>query len=325
MKSPITESLVLLHGPYKAPRCRVGGVLTCELRDRDVVVGGMSDGLIPWPTVKMKGRRSLILCGDLVRAVRCESRLAVAHHWGVSVFVVTKWRRTLGVERLNEGSLRIARIAVAGARVASKKPKALAKLRASKRGKPAHPNTRAALLRTAQAPRVEKWRRALSRRRKKQFREGTLKGLPNLRFFTPEEIALLGTDTDRAVASALGRDVQTISWKRRKLRIPAVGRKRAPGVPHLRPFTPREIAFLGTDTDRAIAKRLRRNAGTVEQKRRALGIPSFSAGRPSQPFTPEEIALLGSDTDEAVAQALGRHVRTVGYRRRKLGIPPFGK
>ena len=68
-------------GLYEMPRFRVGGKLTCELRDRDVVVGGISKGLISWPTVKMKGRPSLILCGDLVKAVSCESGTAVWHHW----------------------------------------------------------------------------------------------------------------------------------------------------------------------------------------------------------------------------------------------------
>jgi hypothetical protein len=300
-------------------------VLTCELRDRDVVVGGMSAGLIQWPTAKTKARRSLILCGDLVRAVQCESNRAVAHHWGVSFHVVSKWRRALGVAPMNEGSLRLMRIVVADAQDASRTLEARAKRSATKTGRPAHPRVRAALLRTAQAPRLKKWRKALSRRRKKQFADGTLKGLPHLRPFTPDEIDLLGTDTDLAVANALGRDVQTVAWKRRKLRIPAVGRKRAPGLPHIRPFSAREIDLLGTDTDRAIAKRLRRNPGTVEQKRRKLGIPPFCERREIRPFTPNEIALLGTDTDKAVANLLGRNEKTIGFWRRKLGIRPVDK
>jgi hypothetical protein len=51
---------------------------------------------------------------------------------------------------------------------------------------------RAALLRTAQAPRLKKWRKALSRRRKEQYADGTLKGLTNIRPFAPDEIAVLG-------------------------------------------------------------------------------------------------------------------------------------
>jgi len=116
-----------------------------------------------------------------------------------------------------------------------------------------------------------------------------------------DEIAVLGTDTDRAVANALGRDVPTSQWNRRKLGIPAVGRKRPPGVPHVRPFSAREITLLGADTDRAIARRLRRNPGTVDEKRRKLGIPPFCKPSEIRPFTADEIALLGTDTDKAVA------------------------
>jgi hypothetical protein len=220
------ESLRLLHGPYAAPRCAVGDKLTCELRDREVVVGGMSAGLIQWPTVKMKGRRSLILCSALVRAVRCESNIAVAHHWGVSTAVVRKWRRALGVKPMNEGSLRLMRIVVVDAQDASRTPEARAKLSATKTGRPAHPRVRAALLRTAKSPRLKTWRKALSRRRKRQYADGTLKGLSHIRPFTPEELALLGTDTDQAVADTLGRDVPTVRWKRRKLAITAFGRRR---------------------------------------------------------------------------------------------------
>ena len=175
VRNKITESFRLLYGPYRAPRCLVADVLTCELRDRDVEVGGMSAGLIQWPTAKTKARRSLILCGDLVRAVRCESNIAVAHHWGVSTYVVTKWRRALDVASMNAGSLRLMRIVVAGAQDASRTPASCAKRSATKTGRPAHPRVRAALLRTAQAPRLEKWRKALSRRRKQQYADGTLK------------------------------------------------------------------------------------------------------------------------------------------------------
>jgi hypothetical protein len=76
------ESLRLVHGPYSTPAVRVGARMDGEFRGREVVVGGFSDGLIQWPTVKMKGRRSLVVFGDLARAVRVESAVAVAHHWG---------------------------------------------------------------------------------------------------------------------------------------------------------------------------------------------------------------------------------------------------
>lgn len=219
------ESLRLLHGPYATPRVRIGERVDCEFRGREVVVGGLSNGLIQWPTVKMKGRQSLIVFGDLARAVRCESGSAVAHYWGVASCTVTKWRRALDVEPMNEGSLRLLRHHMKKSLLAAKTPEALAKLRAAKTGVPAPPRVRAALLRVAQAPRSEAWRQALSRNRKQQAADGTLRGLTNIRRFTAEEIALLGTDTDSVVAAKLGRGQKTIQWKRTSLGIPAVGRR----------------------------------------------------------------------------------------------------
>src|SRR5437773_2389945 len=91
----------LLSGPYNPPRARRGGHLFCEMRST-VKVRGYSDGPIPWP-VKW-GTRSLILCGELLDAVKQESELAVGHHWGVSINVVQNWRRALEVETYNPGT-----------------------------------------------------------------------------------------------------------------------------------------------------------------------------------------------------------------------------
>src|SRR5207249_4618146 len=53
---------------------------------------------------------SLILCGDLVRAIKKEAVQAVAWHWGVSKGVVSLWRRALGVPEHNEGTLELNRM-----------------------------------------------------------------------------------------------------------------------------------------------------------------------------------------------------------------------
>ena len=90
------ERFKLLHGPYYPPRTERGKFLVCEWRGT-VKVGGYSDALIPWPYAFRTGYRSLILCGDLVRAVKLESEQAVAHHWKVSSTTVGKWRSILGV------------------------------------------------------------------------------------------------------------------------------------------------------------------------------------------------------------------------------------
>src|SRR3954463_12796269 len=84
------ERFRLLYGPYVAPKCRVGDTLPCEYRGREVAVGGMTDGRVQWPRARGPGRRAPILCGDVIRAVRSESEIAVAHHWGVCTATVKK-------------------------------------------------------------------------------------------------------------------------------------------------------------------------------------------------------------------------------------------
>jgi DNA-binding Xre family transcriptional regulator len=100
--------LTLLHGPYSAPRVRKGDTLFCEIRGT-VKVSGWTDGPIAWPWTHVSGGngrggggRAIILCGDLVRAVRSEAVVAISHHWGVSATAVGNWRRALKVEPFNE-------------------------------------------------------------------------------------------------------------------------------------------------------------------------------------------------------------------------------
>jgi hypothetical protein len=44
---------------------------------------------------------------ELERAIRIESALAMQYWWGVGNWLVSKWRRELGVPLLNEGTLRL--------------------------------------------------------------------------------------------------------------------------------------------------------------------------------------------------------------------------
>lgn len=154
----IVDRLKLLHGPYVSPRVKRGDIVFCHLSDRDIMVGRMSDAPIQWPLRLKRGRGSLILFGDLVRAVQFESAIAVAHHWGVSLVTVWSWRKVLGVKRINEGTLRLYRDykptkltddAAALGRAKASTPESIAKMASSKIGKPSHPNTRAALIASA--------------------------------------------------------------------------------------------------------------------------------------------------------------------------------
>ena len=78
-----SERYKLLYGPYTPPKYRLGDKLLCEYRDRELTVRAITDGLIQWPSAFRGKLLSPIVCGDLVRAIRTESELAVAHHWGV--------------------------------------------------------------------------------------------------------------------------------------------------------------------------------------------------------------------------------------------------
>jgi hypothetical protein len=123
----------LYHGPYRAPKCRVGDWLACEYRGREVKVRGISDARIHWPTVRKTGRLCLIVCGDLARAVQVESERAVARHWGVRAETVSKWRRALDVPKWNEGSRRLQNLVSARPSSSAALPEAPSALRMQRR------------------------------------------------------------------------------------------------------------------------------------------------------------------------------------------------
>lgn len=150
----------LIGGPYTASSCRVGDWLDDEIEGR-TEVGGWTDGRLPWPRRKKTGRPSLILTAELARAVRTESVEAICHWWGVGPTKVWQWRKALGVDT-TLGSQRIARRGVPPEAAAKGRARAAeadvrARMAEAKRGRPAPPQTRAALLRAAQSPKPEGW------------------------------------------------------------------------------------------------------------------------------------------------------------------------
>jgi hypothetical protein len=89
---------------------------------------------------------------------------------------------------------------------------------------------------------------------------------------------------------------------------------------HGPPWTPEDIALLGTMPDGEVARRTRRTAGAVRQKREELGIPNPACNS----WRPEEVALLGTLPDREVSRRLGRSLQSVTQKRIKLGISnPF--
>jgi len=286
------EHCKFLSGPYDPPKSRRGGFLFCEMRGT-VKVGGYSDGLIPWP-VKWR-TRSLILCGDLVKAVRHESRAAVAYHWGVAPETVKKWRRALDVEIYNPGSMWVMR-ATAHERATPRRIREMCEQ--------ARQVTR--------VPKSKEWKRLMSRLvRGRIARSGAIH--PDRPLWTKDEDKLLGTDTDARVAEKLGRSAVAVRSRRAALGIPLKHRI-APDE-----WTHDEEKLLGVQSDADVARMLGRNERGVQLRRQMLGIPAFRQKR--RPWTAREERLLGTMPDRELARKLKRPLQTIQIRRHLKGIP----
>ena len=312
------ERFKLLYGPYVVPECKLGDKLHCEYRGRELTVKGMTDGLIQWPCTRRSRAKSPIVCGDLVRAIRTESAVAVAHHWGVRRKAVWKWRKALGVPPMTNGSRRL-RIEYAAehftpefrakSRAAMHSPEVRAKLSAARKGRPQHPNTIAACRALGKRPKSEEWKRGMSERSRKMWANREAYGLPSRREWTEEQLAVIGTDSDRAVALALGLPRNVVAYQRARMGISLLADR----------WKEHEIALLGTAPDSQLGRELGKSASAVTRKRVKLGIPTFVA----RPWTEPEIALLGTESDYEVGRKLGRPPSCIQGKREQLGIPPF--
>ncbi len=137
------------------------------------------------------------------------------------------------------------------------------------------------------------------------------------RAWTATEDRLLGTRTDREVATMLGRHPVAVCRRRLKLGIAPHGRTTGPGQ---RTWTATEDALLGTMPDRALAKKLGCSFAAVQKRRRAHGIAAWRTRYHGRPWTAAEDALLGTLPDREVAARLGIHLQEVFARRHELGI-----
>jgi len=148
----------------------------------------------------------------------------------------------------------------------------------------------------------------------------TASGIPNndhpVRRWTPEEVALLGTMSDRRLARKLRRTRPAVVHKRRKLDIPAK-------IEGDRFWRPEDVALLGQRSDQYIARLLGRTVGAVQRRRRKAKIFRHPPS-PRRQWTPEEDALLGTMSDEQVARRLKCSAPTIALRRAKLKIPTYG-
>jgi hypothetical protein len=177
--------------------------------------------------------------------VRHEAAAAIRHWWRVGVTLVWRWRKALGVGRMDsEGSRRLIQAAAeAGADVL--------------RGVPLSEEECARRSRT---------------NREKGLKRHLHPGYHGPRW-TPAEVALLGTLPDDALAAQVGKTPGAVRQKREELGIPNPDADR---------WTAEDIALLGTLPDEAAA-RIGRSRTAVTQKRCQLGIanPCDRRRRPS--------------------------------------------
>jgi hypothetical protein len=184
-----------------------------------------------------------------------------------------------------------------------------ARLSAARKGRTQHPNTIAACRELGRRPKLEAWKRGMSERSKRMWENPEAVGLPARRKWTEEELALIGTDSDKAVAQALGMPLNVVKQKRDKLGISLLAQR----------WKEHEIALLGTAPDSELARTLGKPTSVIWRKREKLGIPAFVL----KPWAEAEIALLGTESDPEVGRRLGRPAHVIQAKRERLGIPAF--
>jgi len=219
------ERFRLRFSPYRTPLFRNGARVN-DLRVGRVRIAGISDARIPWPYRKKGMPKTLILYGDLAKAVRRESNQAVAFWWGVTPQTVTVWRKALDVPPTTAGTskLRSAHFHEPWAKRAQQKawakardPERRAKIAAARRGepRPAH------VLEAMRKANLGKRHSAESRQKMSEAhkRRGTRPPAAG-RAWTPEEDALIGNLPTNEVARRTGRSVAAVRIRRRKPGMP---------------------------------------------------------------------------------------------------------
>src|SRR5262245_26532891 len=194
------ERVQLLSGPYTPPRLKRGDRATCLMRDRTVVITSISAGRIAWPRCRaldQRGGSGLLVDEELARAVRSESAAAVMYWWGVGVHAVWRWRKALGVGRMDSpGSRRLIQAVAEQGAEGIKRREWTAEERERYRQRAVELD----LARFLVAPRLERqWKKA--------------------------ELQLLGTAADAEVAERIGRTTNAVRIMRTRLGVPHPGRQ----------------------------------------------------------------------------------------------------
>jgi hypothetical protein len=197
-----------LLGTYQTPLVQYGENVFCEARGELVVVG-LHEAPIPWPMGRggSRGQVSLVLFGDLLKAVHQESVQAVAYWWDVATTTVWRWRKVRGVERENHGTLRLRREYAKEPLYVASREKAVAKAQDPERNR-----------RIASALRGRPWTE--ERRRKLSETHRRLGIRPVGRVWEVWEEALLGVLPDEEVVRRTGRSINAVRIRRGLLNTP---------------------------------------------------------------------------------------------------------
>ncbi len=250
----------LLYGPYEPPLFK-RGILIDAIRGK-VRFGKYSIAPIPWPIFKKQGSRGsggMVLCGDLLRALKSASTPAICYHWGVCAGTVVSWRRTLGFRGMTPGAQKMVNMGVE----LCKLPQSQSKLATSARTRGMSEEGRETLRRSF----FQRLKRKYDARLAFYRRTGRFPKAGRSDPWLPQEQRLLAKYPTRQLMSILGRTWEGIQDHRRKLNI----RLRPAGVP----WKEMEIKLLGSDSDTTVARHLNRSVTAVKVKRKRLGIPAF--------------------------------------------------
>jgi hypothetical protein len=198
--SNTTSAPPVLLGTYNPPAVRVGALVYCRFRRAWCRVTSFTDAPISWPRVqvpKQRGGCGLLVNAELQRAIRTESAAALMHWFGVRDTTAWRWRKWLKVDGWT---------ATAGTRRLVKQT--------AKRG--------------AAAIKAKEWtdeeldaksETAKAHQAHKRFGAGRWAETG----WTAVERALLGTDTDEAIAAKIGRTRSAVRSRQSKAGIPPTG------------------------------------------------------------------------------------------------------
>lgn len=136
--------------------------------------------------------------------------------------------------------------------------------------------------------------------------------------WTEEEVMLLGTEYDSAVAQKLERSRDSVAKKRLRLKISSYRESEG----SYSRWTYAEIKLLSSKSTDEIVTMTGRSAHSVRLKRLEVNI---RVGPKRRVFTTQEIRMLGTMPDSQLGKILNRSINSIWKKRTGLGIPPFSR